>query len=436
MTDLLNDAYGLRIGRELREMADRAIQPYDPAAIAHSVAVGSRARGGRRIDFGLGWLRGQRPLVLAFVILTTLLLLALGASVAQRPSAPLTFAPGSIAFERDGDLYIAGPDGGNENKVGDAIEGTGISKFAFSPDRQYLAFVRTIDPVTSAETLGIASADGTILDIYTYDGSGSEPTAFGLTFGWAPDSRRLAVNPGASAEEIAIIGMDGKRLGGLTLPAGTSMRTAHRQLFATLAWSPDSVWLAVASKSGGDVSDCEAADDPYAVCYILLATDGSGAQSAFDDPSGYFAWAPDSRAAVTHWAPGTVEIRPTDGSAPTLVALPESFEPYDGLVLAWSPDGTRLVVAAGNGAAESTLFVIDGDSTVDAAPIGGPFSIGANGQNVTDVAWSIDGQRLLFQGVPGGGVFGIWSMDLGGGPPTELVDANGAQFDIADGRPW
>ena len=201
MTEQTNDpmdVYGRRLGPELRALADRAIQPFDPVDIAHAVAVG-RTR--RAASFGADWFRGVRPLIWVILILVAALLLALWAVVLSRPPAPAPFVPGSIAFARDGDLYVASPDGSQPVKMADGEPGSSeISNFAFSPDRLYLAFTQMNDPATGTEALYIASADGTVRSMYSGGGpSGSEP-GVGLTFGWAPDSRRLAVYPGKNSE--------------------------------------------------------------------------------------------------------------------------------------------------------------------------------------------------------------------------------------------
>ena len=308
----------------------------------------------------------------------------------------------------------------------------GSDRFAFSPDRRYLAFGKGNAP-DAGETLDILSADGATTGIFSWGGHPpGTPFVGGLKFAWAPDSSRLAVYPGAADGEVAIVGVDGGPTGVLRLPSGASFSTAHGQFFAGASWSPDSTWLAAAVRSGGDVSPCAAGDDAYLTCYILLATDGSLAEAASDDPSGYLAWAPDSRLAVTHYDPGTVEIRPTNGSASRVIALPPSVKPGDGHVLAWSPDGTRLAVAASPDATGNTLLVINEDGTVHPALIAGHFT--GNGSNIWDIAWSMDEQRLLFSGAPSDGSPGIWSIDVGGGSPTLLLDSVDGTFDIADGR--
>jgi Tol biopolymer transport system component len=55
----------------------------------------------------------------------------------------------------------------------------------------------------------------------------------------------------------------------------------------------------------------------------------------------------------------------------------------------WSPDGTRLVVAAPGAASEGDLFVVDADGS-------GRELLLANGQLKRPAGWSPDGKRILF----------------------------------------
>jgi len=443
------DAYGMRIGRELRSLSDRVIKPYDPVVIARSAAVGRHSRPGSLIDLTFGWLRGVRPLVLAVVVLLLALLAAVWVGVNQRPVTTL-FTQGSLAFSRDGDLYVAAPDGLAITRVADGQPTSNqITKFAFSPDRRYLAFVRISDAGTGAETLGLVTPDGSTRDLYTGRGAG-------LTFGWAPDGTRLAVYPGAAASEIAIIDTSGRPTGALVLPDGVELMTASWSSFASLAWSPDSTWLAVAVRDGGGLSDCPTVNGNPATtgeldtCYILLATDGSGARGTSDELSNYLAWAPDSRVALTHWYTKTVEIRALDGSAPKVVVLPGTTArehpltaTNDGHVLAWSPDGMQVLVAGyDKWTHRNTLVVIDGNGTARTVSLDDPLDgvidpVSGMGIGITAVGWSVDGSRLLFQGAKSGSTAsGIWSVDVDGGSPTLIAETTGAIFDEADGRPW
>src|SRR3954469_14963509 len=170
-TDPMDD-YGRRLGAELRALGDRAVRPYDPYAIAHSVAVG-RASPGRWSAIGAA-LRGVRPMALAILVLASALLLALWVGSREQPPPAVPFTLGSIAFARDGDLYVAEPDGSQPNRLPDGqLDSTEVSKFAFSPDRRYLAFAQISNPLTGAETLRIVSPGGTTVGTYTGGSSAS-----------------------------------------------------------------------------------------------------------------------------------------------------------------------------------------------------------------------------------------------------------------------
>jgi WD40 repeat protein len=304
--------------------------------------------------------------------------------------------------------------------------------------------------VTGAQTLAIASQDGTVKDLYTVPGNPDRAaTDADLLFGWAPDSALLAVYPGATATEISIIDTDGKPVRALNLPSGTMVSMKYWSWYGSLAWSPDSNWL-VAAVTGGSMSGCipgAGGDEP---CYILLATNGSGAKGTSTAISAYFAWASDSRFAITHWYSKTVEIGRPGGSTPVVISLPGTTirpDPLvavnDGHVLAWSPDGTLLLVGGfDKNTYRDTLVVIAPDGTARTVPLDDPFTGLPDpetnfGTEIDDVAWTDDGQRLLFQSArTGSATRGIWSVDVSGGPATLLAETTGPIFDIADGRPW
>ena len=274
-------------------------------------------------------------------------------------------------------------------------------------------------------------------------------------FGWAPDSARLAVYPGRVATEISIIDTHATPIGALELPGGLAMSNTSWPFFGFLAWSPDSNWLTAVVAQGGALSKCPSLNGSSAVisdgdaCYILLSTDGSGARGSSDELSNYFAWAPDSHYAITHWYSKTVEIGRPDGSAPVVIALPGTTsrkpltETSDGHVLAWSPDGTQVVVAGFDKWSHlGILAVIGADGTSRIVPLDDPFTGAVDpasgaGTYIDSVAWSYDGQRLLFQGAKSGSsAHGIWSVDVDGGSSTLLVETTGPVFDVADGRSW
>lgn len=351
------------------------------------------------------------------VLLTMLALAAVALGVGQQPTPALTFAPGSLAFTRDDDLYLAGPDGKVPVKVElDGLADGAVRRFAFSPDRSHLA-VEVQPDQDGNSTLTILNADLSV--------SGSIAgglTNYGLAFGWSPDGQRLAIFPGDTDREIGLLDTGAHRIGSLALPAQTMVTTRFWQEFAELAWSPDGRWLALPVHDDGDGCSVAAREE---TCYLLLATDGSGTRGLSDHSTGYLAWAPDGRVALTHWPDATIDVWPTDLSAPRVIPLPAGMKPMDGHVLAWSPDGTNLAVVLWTPATQEF-----GVSLIGPAGVLTPVSL-TSSTGLPSVSWSPDGQRLFFLAeLSGSDRSGISSVPATGGVPRLLTMADQA-FDVA-----
>ncbi len=431
------DAYGLRLGRELHALSDRVLQPVDAAAIAHEVAIGHR-RAARPFAVGGATLRAPGRLLLVIVALATAILLALWLVVGQQPSSPLAFAPGSIAYTRDGSLSVAAPDGRDpvvfarpDPSRGESIGAFGPA-FAFSPDGRRLAYiVETKDPVDP-------NVGGDLTPTLTIVTPGDRPeeTVPGCCygFGWAPDGQRLAVDSGA-LHQHSIVGLDGQHQVALQLPAGFdhdhSLSEAH-----AMPWSPDGRWIAVRGCQGMGIA-CKGWQD-----WAIVASDGSGAHWLHGDPSRlapeeygeYLAWGPDSRLAVTSRSNGSLQIMSAAGELLEELALPAGWAPAG--PPSWSTDGTELVVLAGRledgqvvtGTGIAVLG-IDGTSSV----IPG-FTI--DSATPASVRWSVDGTHVVWldrTDATATPTTALWSSSLSGATAERLIDANVDAFDVAPG---
>ena len=147
-------------------------------------------------------------------------------SIGQRLRAPETpFRSGLVAFVRDGDVYLANPDGSEPSLVVHQ-DGLVFSSVAWSPDGRRVAIDGDSGAVVYDTTTGKT----------TYVG-GSSPA-------WSPDSRRLAV--------VDFVDV-GTRLRIQDVDSGTA--TTHPvDAIGDLAWSPDGRWIA-ASGSGDRYSN-------------------------------------------------------------------------------------------------------------------------------------------------------------------------------------
>jgi Tol biopolymer transport system component len=221
---------------------------------------------------------------------------------------------------------------------------------AWSPDHRRIAYVHD-------RAVYVMDANGRGTRRITTSGPGEGPA---IDPAWSPDGTRIAYADWAHIHTVRAAG------GGLrTVTAGPG--TVHEP-----AWSPDGRFLAYTSCNGGDrQGDCE---------IYLVGADGKDRRRLIGgEPcarprvapwsllDAYApAWSRDGKriAYVTscfidnNWpSPGIIETIRPDGRGRTVVARPAGPAPSGGDLaqwsgngaaeLAWSPDGTRLVVALG-----------------------------------------------------------------------------------------
>ena len=100
------------------------------------------------------------------------------------------------------------------------------------------------------------------------------------------------------------------------------------------------------------------------------------------------AWAPGSgRIAVARDVAGRVEVRSSDGTLERQVDLPGGIWPSR---LAWSPDGSRLVVV-GAWDSQFSMVVVEEDGATHTLPTPGI-------DFINSARWSADGERIVFVG--------------------------------------
>jgi WD40 repeat protein len=101
---------------------------------------------------------------------------------------------------------------------------------AWSPDGRWIAYVFSND-------------DGSIVRLVRPNGTGLHSVPGNGMLAWAPDGKSLAVAIGDSAEDVAVVGVDGRVLRRLRL-AGVCC--------IALSWSPDARQIILAGRSRGD----------------------------------------------------------------------------------------------------------------------------------------------------------------------------------------
>ena len=413
--------------------ADRAAG-YDLGRLERAIAT-TTAEARQRSRWSVR-LAGARPIIaprpawVAIAILAALVGLGIAlVLIGQRPSTP--FHTGLLAYIRDGDLYLANPDGSNAEVVLHQ-DGSAFLTVAWSPDASRLAVDGESGVVLVDAATGAATRIG-----------GTNPV-------WSPDGRQLAVLDQDDGSLPAV----GTRVRIMDIATGATVHTYPFPAIGDMAWSPNGRWIAATGGSGGRLN---------ALARLDVTT---GRWIDIDGPSGMLdstrqpAWSPDSlHIAYVRWdvegaalcngrllCQTDVYVADADGSNPVrLNRVPAKADRP-----AWSPDGLWIAyrsvdhraVNVGNGGS-----ILDtGTAIVIVHPDGaGERTIAADG--VADFAWGADSDRLRFVSTvePGSGPT-LWDAPLDGRPrqievtlgtPPDLFERTGTWHGwqtLADGR--
>ena len=307
--------------------------------------------------------------------------------------APAPAAPGTLAYELDGDIYVADPDGSNAVKIANGLpdgedcadhpdRGTyGAEGPMWSPDGRYLAF--RYGDCSNPELEGgvISDAEGNVLATFPREG---------WEIAWSPDSTRVAVWD-VTFETIGVYGVDGARQTQLTMPPGWTPSGDHDP-----KWMPDgtSVW----------VENWE------------LPLDGSAPRelpALGGDP--YATYSPDG-SLVAYSTNGSLTVARSDGSEPREVFDEGSYGADWGHP--WSATGDRIAFAtSGRGSAwwSAELRVVDvatGSVTL--------LTEGERGVSLHAIGFSPRGDRILFR-KDEGRVDSLWSIGVDGSDARLVV---------------
>ena len=247
---------------------------------------------------------------------------------ATPPVEPAPVLSGALAYELDGEIYVADPDGSNAVAISDVIDDEcpgDVHRIlpSWSPDGRYLAFRRSADcgdPTTRQDSV-IADLQGNVVESFRAQGGG---------IAWSPDSTRVAVWDENSYDEggvgtftIGIHGNDGTSET-FAMPPGW-----EPSLQSDPIWTPDGASLIV--------SELEVPLDGGTPREIPF-------HGTFKDPSGGWwtgalAYSPDG-SQMAYGTPQGLMVARADGSAPREVS-------GDGAhTAAWSPTGELIAVAS------------------------------------------------------------------------------------------
>jgi TolB protein len=240
-------------------------------------------------------------------------------------------APGILALESSGDIYVADTNGSNLRRL--TFDGGPYSynrEAAWSPDGSRIAFSKS-DGRTGAG-IYLINADGTNLGRLSPEGAyDASPT-------WSPDGARIAFENRSDNRSIGhIFAMNADGTNRVQL-------TSNRQPNSSPAWSPDGHRIAYATYSD--------TGDSGTHIYVMNA-DGTNRvrltnNDAFDsDPE----WSPDGGRIVFTRYPDLLVM---DADGTNLVRLtPARSEPGRSGSPAWSPDGLMIAFT------QSTLLYVD-----------------------------------------------------------------------------
>jgi hypothetical protein len=331
--------------------------------------------------------------------------------------APLS---GAIAYDLQGQTYVAGLDGSNPVAIEDVVtlddecSGTVYTMHpSWSPDGRYLAFNRTCDDPGLIEVV-IADLQGNVVESFRVAQAYPQEA-----IAWSPDSTRVAVWDEFHWREgtytIGVHGIDGSRET-FAMPPGYAPSPQN----GGPIWAPDGASLIV--------SELEVPLDggtPREVPFLRGYMDRSGGGW-----TGGLAYSSD-RSQVAYGTPQGLMVARADGSDPRAVS-------DDGAhTAAWSPNGELIAVASNGDGAGNVVHPENWNGkwlteqspnrlrVVDVAT--GSTTLLSEGAWFEVIGFSPEGDRVLFgehrpvEGQPGTWLDSIWSIGIDGSDPRQIV---------------
>ena len=226
---------------------------------------------------------------------------------------------------------------------------------------------------------------------------------------WAPDDSRLAFigyqgnDQFATTTSVFTTAPDGSNI----VQAFSSGQYLPRNLY----WSPDGQWLTFLTSTAGSSASA---------LQLVPAAGGEATTLDAGDPF-YWSWAPDGRTIVVHAGGSGLALRSrvaflnVDGAIyeEGMAVRPAAFQ-----APAWSPDGTRLLVAAQAGSqAELVMTNRDGSlyRVLDRAEAALAFAWSPNGKRVAYVTRSRGENGLVAN-------LAVANVEAGGGEPVVVTE--------------
>ena len=312
---------------------------------------------------------------------------------------------GALAYELDGEIYVADPDGSNAVAISDVIDDEcpgDVHRIvpSWSPDGRYLAFGRIAECFNPREDNVIADLQGNVVGTFRAHGE----------IAWSPDSTRVAVwdeyswdEGGMGTYTIGIYGIDGTRETQIAMPPGWDPSDQRDPI-----WTPDGASLIVnqleVPLDGGTPREL-----PFPE---LFRTRSGGFWVAA------LAYSPDG-SRVAYGTHDALMVARHDGSEPREVLGDAAH------TAAWSPTGELIAVtsrAPGGPPPPSQLHIVD-VATGSATLLFG----GEPGTWLNVIGFSPEGDRVLFgeqravSGQPGTYLDTLWSVRVDGTDARQIV---------------
>jgi Tol biopolymer transport system component len=288
-----------------------------------------------------------------------------------------------IAFTRDHQLYLIGPDQNDERLVTDEVA---ASWPVWSPDRTRLAFVDQGDGDSAENRLFVVNADGSDLRELA-----SHFSTVGLWPAWSPDGTRIAFTSEEPFDGPLGRALYSVRLVDLTTGEIANLTGAHLSFAAGPTWSPEGDRLAFRGLEDRPQPTSGVGNTASVELFELNLTTGelrNVGQKRFGDAV-YVSWSPvearllvyeQRRATYRSEAAATIKLLDLATDEVTNVNV-------DSRVVwlpAWSPDGSRIAYVEGDAVVRVRSMRARGEMWINLpSPV------------VGFLAWSPDGTVLL-----------------------------------------
>ena len=409
---------------------DEARAPIPADALDHALATiaSRRPRPARLAHFGSHWIDGPSsaaalrggwrisvplPRSASAVLLLLLMLALIGAAllvggtlIERHPGL------GRLAYELDGDIYLADVDGRNPTRIADGApagdaSGTGsFSLVGWAPDGRHLLYEK-FGGAPWNETAYIGDPNGRVIASF----SPSDGNVWsGL--GWSPDSTRL-VGWTAGSTAIGVFGLDGRRQSLISIPAGDGRFREYPGL-----WAHDGRSVVVRLHGL----------NPDIGGYWDLPIDGSAPHRLADtDPraSLYRSFTSDgTRVAISQVS---LTVANADGTNPRVLERGRdvandccSGDPGQPM---WSPDETHLAYDWVRSQQAGNAITYDSDLRIADVASGIVRTLIAHlPVGITVIGWSPAGDRILFSTFDDKGAGSLWTVNPDGSGRTLLVE--------------